>query len=341
MRISDEQKQILVRELCAELGGKVDGGGKNIVVPVCPYCGKKGGKFGIYIGSNEKKLFWTHCFKCGHSTKNINEFLQHIGRSDLEIRETADLDMQIDEDGCDFGSLDEEEDEDALVEVEMPKGWKRLFKNRYLKSRGFIMELYDKFPVGTTRGLNFKYDDYVIFQIVMDGKCVGYIGRNIQSKEAIDDHNERSRYQIRRYLNSTENDFSRLLYNYDSIIPWKTTTVIITEGVFDTIRLVKEFELYDNELIAPVATFGKKISDAQMLLLQSKGVRNVVVAYDTDASDAVSDTMKKLSPYFDVLGMELQTDGGKDIDECSWWELYDTFAYGLLDQAEFNLINAL
>jgi hypothetical protein len=47
--------------------------------------------------------------------------------------------------------------------------------------------------------------------------------------------------------------------------------------------------------------------------------------------------MAELDPYFDVLALTLQTDQAKDIDECDWWELYDSFSYGLMEQAEFNL----
>ena len=336
LNISDERKELIIRELCAELNGRIDGGEKNIIVPVCPYCGKKGDKFGISIKND--KLFYTHCFSCGHSTKDFNVFCEDIGRPDLKISETADLELDVDDDDAiDF--MDDQEPDVELEEVEMPKGWKRMFKNRYLKSRGFIMELYDKFPVGTTRGLNYRFDDYVIFQIIMDGRCVGYIGRNVMSKEEIDAHNERSRYKIRRYLNSTENDFSCLLFNYDSIIPGETRSVILTEGIFDTIRLVKMFELYDNPLVVPVATFGKNISMQQMTLLQKKGVSQVVVAYDMDevGKKAITKTMAELDPYFDVLALTLQTDQAKDIDECDWWELYDSFSYGLMEQAEFNL----
>ncbi len=337
MRISEENKEILIRELCSELDGHLDGGRKNIIVPVCPYCGDRRSKFGIYTGPNEKKLFYSHCFKCGHTTIKLNTLLRDIGRPDLIVKETTSLKLDVEDEDLISFMDDDEEEEEILEEVSMPEGWKRTFKNRYLKSRGFIMEMYDMFPVGTTRGLNWKYDDYVIFQIVMDGKCVGYIGRNVMSKEAIDEHNERSRYQIRRYLNSTENDFSKLLFNYDSIIYGETDTVILTEGIFDTIKLVKQFELYENNRIVPVATFGKKISTQQMYALQKKGVEQVIVGYDMDAKDAITKTLAQLSPYFDVLALELLTDDAKDIDECSWWELYDSFAYGLLSETEFNL----
>ena len=42
----------------------------------------------------------------------------------------------------------------------MPEYYKRTHFNRYLRKRGFTEEDYDFFPVGTTRNMNFKFDDY-------------------------------------------------------------------------------------------------------------------------------------------------------------------------------------
>lgn len=44
------------------------------------------------------------------------------------------------------------------------------------------------------------------------------------------------KYKILRYRNSTENDFSKLLYNYDAVRKDGTNTVILAEGVFDCRR---------------------------------------------------------------------------------------------------------
>lgn len=62
--ISKEEKEYLIRELESELHAKLDGPRKNLIVPICPYCGKSGGKFGIYVGKEvgNKKLFVSHCF---------------------------------------------------------------------------------------------------------------------------------------------------------------------------------------------------------------------------------------------------------------------------------------
>ena len=50
MELSVQEQQYLVSEIVRETGAKCDGGGKNLLVPRCPFCGKTGGKFGIYIG---------------------------------------------------------------------------------------------------------------------------------------------------------------------------------------------------------------------------------------------------------------------------------------------------
>ena len=50
MYLSKEEKNHIIQELIVELHAKPDGSGKNLIVPTCPYCGREGGKFGIYIG---------------------------------------------------------------------------------------------------------------------------------------------------------------------------------------------------------------------------------------------------------------------------------------------------
>lgn len=337
--ISKEEKEYLIRELESELHAKLDGPRKNLIVPICPYCGKSGGKFGIYVGKEvgNKKLFVSHCFSCGHTTKDINQLLDDIGRPDLKIIEKASFDpVQVPE----FFGLEEDEIDDELSIIDMPESWKRCYHNRYLQSRGFVYDDYEYFPVGTTRGLNWKFDDYVIFPIIDNGDTVGYVTRHTWSKEAIDQYNQTAKrngkYQIRRYNNSTDNDFVKLLYNYDAVIEDETDTVIIVEGVFDVIALTRKLELYDNTRVAVVATFGKKISDTQIYKLQSKGVKNIIVGYDSDATDAINKTAAQLNEYFDVTIAKIISDG-KDWDEMDFWDIYDTFAYNLTTPVEFKL----
>ena len=167
MDVSREERDWLIKELSAELNARPDGSGKNLIVPTCPYCGKTGGKFGIYIGKEigNKTLFMSHCFKCGRTTKDVNQLLEDIGRPDLQLINKADLGPLQESDLLLL--LDEEEEiDDELNPVEMPEGWKRCYRSPYLKRRGFTLDDFDYFQVGTTRGLNFKFDDYVVFPII-------------------------------------------------------------------------------------------------------------------------------------------------------------------------------
>lgn len=339
MKISREEKDFIISELTIELHAKLDGGRKNLIVPQCPYCGKEGGKFGIYVGpETERKTFLvSHCFSCGKTIKDPNQLFKDIGRSDLVIAETADFNFL---ENPLFKQKEENEIEDDLVVVGMPEGWKRVYKNNYLKARGFVCDDYTYFPVGTTRGLNWKFDNYVVFPIIDNEDIVGYVSRHIWDKKDIDEYNvsaKRSgKYEIRRYNNSIENDFSKLLYNYDAIIEGETDTVVLVEGVFDVIALVRKLELYENHRIAVVATFGKKISDVQMWKLQAKGVRTVVIGYDGDAVTAINKAAERLNEFFDVF-IAFIKDPEADFDSMDFWDIFDVFSDGLRTPVEYKL----
>ena len=230
--------------------------------------------------------------------------------------------------------------DDELVPVELPDFYKRTFRHPYLQRRGFCFDDYEYFPVGITGRLNPRYADYVVFPVIDDCTVVGYVSRHTWPKEDIDAHNRKTRhsggYKILRYRNSTENDFSRLLYNYDAVRMDETDTVILAEGIFDVIALTRRLELYDNSHVAAVATFGKKISDVQIYKLQSKGVRTVVIGYDGDAVESVKRTAERLKPYFEVFIADI-ADAAKDWDELTEAEIYGIFACRLLSVLEYKL----
>jgi DNA primase len=179
-----------------------------------------------------------------------------------------------------------------------------------------------------------------MFPIIDCGDIVGYVSRHIWDKDDIDEYNRKAehngKYRIMRYRNSTENDFVKLLYNYDAIVEDVTDTVVIVEGVFDVIALTRKLHLYDNKKIAVVATFGKKISDAQIYKIQSKGVETIVVGYDGDASEAIKKTAGKLNEYFDVYVADIE-DPEQDFDSMDFWQVYDTFAFNLKSVVEYKL----
>lgn len=339
MELSSKETQYLIAEIQAALGAKLDGGGKNLIAR-CPYCGKEG-KYGVYIGreTGRKKPFMAHCFSCGSSTPTLNQTLEAIGHPDLMITATADLGAKLDASLL-FPLAAEEEVDDTLGIVELPEFYRRTFSHPYLKRRGFTFDDYEFFPVGTTCKLNFRYDDYVIFPVIDSGDTVGYVARHLWPKDEIDRYNRRAKvrgdYPIRRFRNSTENEFVKLLYNYDAVKQDTTETVLLCEGIFDVVALTRKLDLYENERVAAVATFGKKISRQQIYKLQSKGVRNIVVGYDGDAVDATKKTAAELSRYFEVLVADIP-DPQQDWEDLTFEQIYEVFAHGLRTPIEYQI----
>jgi DNA primase len=339
MYISKGETDFLIAEISRELGAKRDGGNKNLISR-CPVCGKEG-KYGVYIGkeTERKKPFMSHCFSCGYSTCSLEQLLSAIGRPDLMLTPVADFTAPLGSTLL-FPIETDEEIDDSLVIVELPDFYKRCFSHEYLKSRGFIYDDYDYFPVGTTGRLNAKYNDYVLFSIMDEGDTVGYVARHTLSKDEIDRHNRKAKatgeYKIMRFRNSTENDFVKLLYNYDAVIEGETDTVILVEGIFDVVALTRKLELYDNTRIAVVATFGKKISLTQIYKLQRKGIETVVIGYDGDAVDAIKKTAEELQPYFEVFIADIE-DPAKDWEDLSYTEIYDVFSTRLRTPIEYKM----
>lgn len=338
MELSIEQKREITDELKDFLNAKYDGARKNLVSQ-CPFCHHSGNKFGIYVSVDTKyKHFGAcNCYHCNRKSRDLEGTLKMLGREDLLPKETSELDDDV-ADELDFSDNDID---DSLVSIQMPEGYKRCFRNAYLKSRHFNADDYEYFPCGTTRGLNSKYDDYVLIEIRDNGRLVGFVGRHTWDKEDIEAWNARHRFQIRRYNNSTEKDggngFSKLLYNIDAVKPNETDTVILCEGCFDVIALTRKLELYDYPQIVPVATFGKKISETQIYKLQAKGVSQIVLGYDADAVEATREIGKQLDKYFDVYVANLSKADGKDWDEMSDDDVYYTFADDIVSIREFNL----
>ena len=85
MELSIQEQICLIQEIVRETGARRDGSGRNLLVPRCPFCGKAGGKFGIYIGPKtaHRKPFMAHCFSCGTSTHTLEQLLSALGRRGL------------------------------------------------------------------------------------------------------------------------------------------------------------------------------------------------------------------------------------------------------------------
>lgn len=329
--------------LISALHGKYDGSRKNIIVPECPYCGKTGYKFGIYVGmpDGKRKPFMSNCFSCGWKNKDLMPLLIKIGRTDIMPADTTSLKEKIPTIDDAFKiTLHEDEDEDDTFRCDLPKGYSRVYFNTYLKNRGYTSYDYDFFEAGVVSRANPLFADYIVFPIYESRCVVGYVARHTWSKKDIDAYNETNKYRpIMRYRNSNSevgNDFQKLVYNIDAVMEGVCRTVILVEGVFDAVALTRKLNLYGRDDIAVCATFGKQITESKMAKLQMRGVEKVILGYDGDAVKYVLEACNTLDEYFDVLVADID-DPTKDWDDLDRDEIIYIFANKLLTPVEYNL----
>lgn len=327
------QERELIEDLVNAFKGKIDGGGKNIVCD-CPFCGKVG-KFGIYIGkeAGRKVKFSSNCFSCQTRAKDLFHPLNQIGRLDLlpndSVREIEVVEIDV---------LDDVVEIDYnLEEVTLPDGYIRVFENDYLLNERLLDDYsLEYFEFGISH--SFKFKNYIIIPVIEEEVCVGYVCRHIWDKKKLTRQNKQAKkeggYVIPRYKNSTENDFINLLYNIDNV--QENSLVIVVEGIFDVVALTEKLDLYDSDTCCVVATFGKKISEAQILKLQEKDVSDILLMYDPDAVEEIKMVSSQLDKYFNCMIVDIIFEK-KDADDLSGKELLSIFAENLVSVVDYSL----
>lgn len=237
----------------------------NEVVADCPVCNKKQH---FYIQSRHPFLY--ECKKCDASG-NFFTLLKILGKPIYLVKKEVKIEQKL----IPFPKkeLEEQKNEDS-ENVILPKGFKRISRNEYLKSRFFIERNYIDYRIGIT-SRNSKFENYVIFSIDEDDICKGFVGRCFLEKQDF------IQSGLKRYQNSKKTIFSNLLWGYDKISE-KTWLVILVEGIFDAIRIINLYQFFDSEVVV-CATFGKKVSPNQIKKLKLKSVNNVLLFHDIDA----------------------------------------------------------
>lgn len=282
----------------------------------CPLCGKERH---FYI--SKKTQMWD-CKKCGEEG-NIFKLLRYLdklylfgGKSVQDVEKINSIRHTLMENN----EVVQKELEEP--KVKLPAGWKVLKNsNAYLIGRGITSDLCIKYNFGATTLVN-KYAGYVIVPIYDNGVVRGFIGR--YGAKVVPEGKL-------RYSNSLHTKFSKLLFGYDEITK-NTITVILVEGIFDKIAVDKVLNLWNQEEIKCVATFGKKISEEQIKKLELKGISRVILLYDFDA-------VKDIKKYGLILQKHFFTTitftNKKDIDECSREEALAVFEHLFLPK-DFN-----
>lgn len=272
----------------------------------CPICGKE---HHFYI--SRKTQMWD-CKKC-HECGNVYKLLKILDKRYLLAGSTI-----VDKDKIDSirninQKIINNVEVSELPVRHMPAGWKVSIESTdYLISRGITAEDCKRYNIGSTDLLR-RYKDYVLIPIYDNGKIRGFIGR--YGSKIVPENKL-------RYNNSIGTEFSELLFGYDEILNGFTSTVILVEGIFDKISVDKALDLWRDNEIKCVCTFGKKISEKQINKLLLKGVTNVILLYDFDAIKEIKRYGLELEKYF-ITGITYTNK--KDIDECSTREAQEVF----------------
>lgn len=284
----------------------------------CIFCGKEGH---MYV-NKDTQMF--DCKKCGEYG-NIYKLLKRLnktyllGGATIEERE----EMKSIKTWMEEASVGYEITLEELPERKLPVGWQVSRKSTpYLLARGITSSDCVRYNIGAT-DLYPKYKNYVIIPIYDGGKVRGFLGR-YGAKKVPENR--------LRYNNSVGTNFGQLLFGYDEIVPERTYTVILVEGIFDKIAVDKTLELWDIEEIKCVCTFGKKISPEQRQKLVAKGVTRVILLYDFDALKDIKKYGLELEEYFLT---SITYTNKKDIDECTREEALEVFNH-LQRPREFN-----
>jgi len=296
-------------------------GGKEIQLSECPKCFKIKHNAGIYINAKIGKGFCHHC-------SSPFDFIDLIAYREGVDRKKAYMIYK----GLDDGFIKADKDDlsiDAaiqfpeVVEIEdMPMAFE------YLLGRGVELTTAKYFNIKACKK-NFKYSDgltcyskgKLIFYIYdQNGNIVSWQGRDVTGK---------SKY---RYLFPKGFKQSQYLYNIQNIKD-DADYILITEGVFDCIAW------WQAGFKSVVATFGKKMSDCQLDILLSKGIKNFFIAWDNDAMIEIGKFADKIKHLANPHIVELPEN--KDADELTKKDLQELFFKSKKYQWENSILKML
>lgn len=263
----------------------------------CPFCNRSD-KFGVKLNYDRVKYRNHISFNCFHGScqQKGNEFtlLKQVGMLHL-IRDGEFIGAKDRLDELTF--MFDQVDVDITVPTRhKPFGYKRVDSHPYLNSRGFEPWQYQLYNIGVTR-LYDPLKEYVIFLIEEQGDNKGYVARLTWSAQKIQQQEAQGKLVL-RYKNESGVDFAKLVYGIDEIVQGTTDTVIIVEGVTDKANVDKLLNLHLNDKMKCCCTFGKKISEEQIIKLWSKGISQIIVMYDPDAVDASKQYSYQLELWF-------------------------------------------
>lgn len=299
---------------------------RNHIIADCPFCNKEGHFYFNFTKAQQKKDGrYVNCFdckKCGVNGNLVTLLRQLDSLHILQGEFLGDIDFL--DDPFNSKSSDTSEESNLLAkEIKVPIGFKRVLSDDYLMNeRGWTKNMFNKFEVGYT-DMYSKLENYVIILIKEANRCRGYIARSKLTKSEIQKINDERKKQGRkdkylRYSNSTGAEFAKLLGGYEEIV-FTTKWVILVEGIFDKTSVDKALNLDRIQEMKCCFTFGKDISEEQILKLKKKNIHGVILIQDPDAVDHSKNLGFRLEKHFKKVLIGFS--GEKDLGDSSESEI--------------------
>lgn len=243
----------------------------------CPWCHHRRTSFYVKQGVGVFK-----CHYCGETGWAI-KLITFVSR--CTVQEAIDRIMahRISIYSEDDWELVEDEEEEAPPVIELPEGFHLL-----AESHGETARRYREYAL--TRMTEAQMSEYkvgfcatgpyrgrIVVPVYHLGSLVNWVARATRPDAE------------KKVLTPRGNDQYSYLFNLDHV--WGREQIVITEGVFDCLAL-------DD---MAVATFGKKVTDTQVIGLANAGCSRVCLAWDSDAQAEIWAAYRRLKLAFNEV----------------------------------------
>ena len=269
----------------------------------CPQCGKEDH---LYVF---KEKGYGKCQRCSESFGPVKLIMGLTGMSYDEAKslwyEGGLVQANGNLEGLETEIVAATQD-NPLNEFPLPYGFFRISTQEatpgreYMLTRGVKLDIMEKYDVRYC-----PVFERVMFPVYMNGKPVGYQGRDITGKAEL------------RYNSPTGFSKGRVLLGYDLIDP-KKDYVILSEGPVDALKLA----ILGNS----VCSMGKGVSRTQIELIKDMKVSRVYLALDPDAFMETDKIMQAITPQKEVWLMQ-PPEGVKDFGDCDVNQILKCFLH--------------
>lgn len=290
------------------------GGSQIVVHDDCPFCGAGGGR--IYVDVAKQVGI---CFKCGQGFSGVSFVAAREGVSKAKAASLIGGSADRYVSGCDGKKIEQGDPWWPQCEPLPPEA------SIYMATRGFDADFctmmglsYSPFNTAIGDHIFWTAKRVIIPIYNRAGEAIGWQGRDISGKAKF-------KYFIQPGFNARES-----LYNIHNI--QAGAPVIVVEGIMDAWGWIRA------GFINVVATYGKKISNEQVLMLANLNPEKVYIAWDGDAAMKRYEFAEKYSHIFDVRIVAM---GERDADEMATEELKSLLSESSVYSWEAKIMQAL